>query len=138
MFLPVLAAGLLVRPAVAASVGLLAPFVSSALTGMPPLVPMAVLMSVELCALAAVASVLRQTLRVNLWLAVVGAMVASRAAFALEVFLIGPLLGYNVSWYQAALLSVVPQLPGIILQRSVVPLAVRTVERLRGASAGRW
>ncbi|MEW6756351.1 MAG: hypothetical protein AB1505_36070, partial [Candidatus Latescibacterota bacterium] len=52
MLLPVLAAGLSLRPLAAALVGLVTPLLSGLLTGMPPLVPVGGVMAAEGAALA--------------------------------------------------------------------------------------
>jgi hypothetical protein len=55
MHLPVLVAGLVLRPRIAWTVGMVVPLLSSFLTGMPPM-PLAILMAVELVILAETAS----------------------------------------------------------------------------------
>ena len=61
MHIPVLLAGFVVRPGLAATVGLLAPVVSMLVTGMPP-APMVPLLVAELAALGAAASLLHERL----------------------------------------------------------------------------
>lgn len=132
MYLPVLAAGLLISPGVAVWVGLLSPLLSFALTGMPPIapVPTAIMMSLELAALAGVAGLLYQKLKWNIWLSIIGAMIASHLVFALELATIAPLLGFHppfLAYLGAALLR---GLPGTALQLTVVPAAVAAVKKV--------
>src|SRR6056297_2096515 len=71
MYLPVLACAMLVSPPIAAAVGLLTPTLSSALTGMPPILPTLPMMVAELVVMATLASVLHRRLRLHALPAVV-------------------------------------------------------------------
>lgn len=122
MHLPVLALGMLVRPAVAGAVGVIVPPLSSLLTGMPPLAPpIAVMMSFELGALGAVASVLSRGLRWNMWLSAAGAIVVSKLVLGASVAALGPLLGFSASPVVYVWAAVITGLPGIVLQFLTVP-----------------
>jgi len=132
MHLPVLMAGLLLPPGIAAAVGFLAPLTSAALTGMPPLVPFALLMAPELATLAAVASVVyvrARPLRGGVWLALLAAMVAGRCVTSLEILAVAPLLGFHKSVFAYVILGAATGTPGLILQLTVVPAAMRALER---------
>jgi hypothetical protein len=132
MHVPVLAAGLVLGPRYAWTVGLATPWLSSFLTGMPP-APMAVLMGVELVALSGAASVLAAA-RTPVWVAAALA-VAVRCA-----------VSWGVSSLLAAQLGLPPQAagwaavaagaPGIGLQLvAVPPLAVAVRRSLRARAA---
>ncbi|NLO73390.1 MAG: hypothetical protein GX100_04670 [candidate division WS1 bacterium] len=130
MFLPILLLGLLTRPQVAVLGGVLAPFVSSLLTGMPPFLPTALLMAAELGAMAGVASVLRQALRGNVWLAAVIAVATGRAVMALEAALLGNvLLQLELSWPVYVGATLVAGLPGTLLLVVLVPPLALALER---------
>jgi len=129
MFLPVLMCGLLTRPAVAATVGLVTPLLSSALSGMPPS-PLCFLMAFELCALGAAASFAYRRARLPLLLAVVVAMLAARAIVAVEIVTIAPLLGVKQHLWAYVVLQYLGSWPGLVLQLTVVPGAVRAIEKL--------
>lgn len=130
MFLPILLAGLLTRPGVAVVVGVVAPFLSSVITGMPPLVPTAPLMAVELGVLAGVASLLRRGLGWNVWVAAVVAVVAGRAVVVLEAALLGSsLLHLKLPWLAYAGATLAAGLPGTILLLAVIPALALAVER---------
>ncbi len=129
MYLPILALGLLASPWVSVPVGLVTPLLSAVLTGMPPLAPpVALLMAFELTALAGMAGVARAC-GVPLLGACALAILASRLAGAFALLTVGRALGYNRAVLDYALLSLAIAWPGMLLQLTVVPGAVRAIER---------
>lgn len=129
MFLPILALGLLVSWRTALAVGVGVPFISSLLTGMPPLAPpIAPLMAFELGALGLAASLARAA-RLGVWPATVIAIVAARVAGTVALITIGRALGYDRGVMDYAILSLAVAWPGILLQLTVVPGAVFAIER---------
>jgi len=147
MHLPVLAAGFFVSPLVAAAVGFLTPWASSFLTGMPPL-PTAVLMSIELPVLSAVASTcyrtfgrrLREGSKGGKIVAVLSSTIIAIVArifvdLTLLATVVAPLLQLPAGAFGLA--SVLAGLPGIALQLTVVPAVVLTIERVR-RERGLW
>lgn len=126
MHLPVVTAGFLVRPAVAASVGVSVPLLSAALTGMPPL-PLAPLMAVELAILASSASLFYRRLRLPWWASLPLAILCGRTSWVLMVLILAPLL--HLPERMLSLASIVAGLPGTALQLLVVPMVVCTLER---------
>jgi len=121
MFLPVLCAGLLMRPLSAGLVGVMTPPISSLLTGMPPLAPpIAPVMSVEGLVLGVGASLLYRRLGWNIFLASAVAVALERAVMALLVAALAPMFGLPGRW--AALWKILHGLPGVALLILVVPL----------------
>jgi hypothetical protein len=117
MHLPVLAAGMLLRPRIALAVGLLTPWGSMLLTGMPPF-PLVILLSLELAALAGTAAVLL-SLRLP-WLVALPAAVCVRCLLTwLLTSLFGSMLGLPAQ--AAGWAAVLAGLPGILLQIVCVP-----------------
>jgi hypothetical protein len=130
MHLPVVVAGFLVSPAMAVSLGVVVPFLSSVLTGMPPLAPpIAPLMALELAAKAGVASLLYRSLRAPMWLALVAAIVADWAMLALAAGLAAGAFAIKAGAVQYAAAAIAISLPGTILQLVAVPLTLLAVER---------
>ncbi|MFA0783951.1 ECF transporter S component [Fervidibacter sacchari] len=147
MHLPILAAGFFVSPIVAAATGFVTPWVSSFLTGMPPL-PTAVLMSLELPVLAGIASLCYRALRgrvhesrwigkiIAVWSSTVIAVVARVAVdLLLLAKVVAPLLQLPVGSFGLA--AVLAGAPGIVLQLTVVPAIVLAIERM-GKERGLW
>lgn len=129
MYLPILALGLLASWEVAIVVGVATPLLSAVVTGMPPLAPpIAVLMACELAALAGAASVCRRV-GLGVWPAAVVGMVSARLVGAMALATVGRLLGLQQTLWQYAMASVVLSWPGMVLQLTVVPATVYTIER---------
>ncbi len=129
MHLPVLAAGMLLRPRIALSVGILTPWASMLLTGMPPF-PLVILLSLELAALAGTASIL---LAVRLpWLVALPAAIMIRCLLTwLLTSLFGGALGLPLQ--AAGWAAVLSGLPGILLQIVCVPPIFLTIQARRRA-----
>lgn len=144
MYLPVLVCAMLVSAPIAAAVGLLTPVLSSALTGMPPILPVLPLMVAELMLMAAIASQLHRRLRLHALPAVVLALLAGRIVMGLMAALLvvalpaglqeslPPVMRTPVAYVVAA---TVTALPGLALQIVAVPAVVAIVERRRGGRA---
>lgn len=140
MYLPVLACSMLVSPPIAAAVGLLTPVLSSALTGMPPILPTLPMMVAELVVMATLASLLHRRLRLHALPSVVVALVAGRIVMALMAWLLvsalpvgvqeslPPVMRTPLAYVAAATVTAVP---GLIVQIVAVPAVVAIVERRR-------
>jgi len=131
MFIPILMAGLLISPWMAALVGIVVPLLSALLTGMPPLVPpTAILMAIELPVMAMVAHLLYRRWRLHIVIAVTAALVAGKLMTGIEIVTIAPLFGLQRAVIPYLVVTTVASLPGIILNIVVVPLAVKAIERV--------
>ena len=73
MHIPVLLCGLLCGWQYGAAVGFVVPLLSSVLTGMPPIFPVAPAMMLELCAYGLLTGLLYHRFKQNLYVALVGA-----------------------------------------------------------------
>ena len=140
MYLPVLACAVLVSPPIAAAVGLLTPALSSALTGMPPILPVLPLMLGELVVMATVASLLRRKLKLQALPAVVIALLSGRVVLGLMAALLVSVLPAELRENLPAIMrtpvayviaATVTALPGLALQIVAVPAVVALVERRR-------
>lgn len=133
MHLPILVLGLLVRPTIAGTVGVIVPLLSFLLTGMPP-VPTVVFMCLELGTLGAVASLLSRLMRRSPlaapWAATLGAIIAARAMAGVAVMTVGPLMGFRRPVIEYLGFVIVTGLPGIIIQLTVVPLLITYLKRV--------
>ena len=147
MHLPILAVGFFVSPIVAAAAGFVTPWVSSFLTGMPPL-PVAVLMSLELPVLAGIASLCYRALKgrvhksrwvgkiIAVWSSTVIAIVARIAVdLLLLAKVVAPILQLPAGSFGLA--TVLAGTPGIVLQLTLVPAIVLAIERM-GKERGLW
>ncbi len=135
MHLPVLLAGFLIGPAGGLLVGMLAPGLSHLLTGMPPAYAVP-LMSTELPIYGLVAGVTYTRLRLNLYVALLAAMILGRVMFGLSLIVLGEFmdLPYTVTTYFSTGGAIVTGLPGIFLQLVLVPIVVAAIKRHRSSA----
>ncbi|MFH1853602.1 MAG: hypothetical protein ABIA75_14800 [Candidatus Neomarinimicrobiota bacterium] len=127
LFFPIALAGLLVRPGVAATVGLLAPILSGVLTGMPPFYPpIAPQMAAEGAVLGGSIALLRRHWGFGVVGSLVGGILAQRVVLAALVFLIAPLFHLPPGIYTGA--KIVSGIPGLILQLVGIPPLVKLLE----------
>jgi hypothetical protein len=110
-------------------VGLVTPFASFAVSGMPPaaILPQ---IAVEVTAYGLIAGVLRQQYNLNVFLSLLGAMVGGRVALLIAVFAVQAVTGhvYSPLGPTAAPLAAVwntiaPSWPGMLVQLAVIPAA---------------
>lgn len=123
MFLPILMAGFLIKFPTATLVGLLGPWISALVTGMPPLFPTAISMSVEGSVTSGLASYLYHNKRLPLWLCIISPVIAQRAARIVMLLLILPLFGLPAKALSFA--DFVYTFPGVLLQLIFVPLVLK-------------
>jgi len=134
MHIPVLLAGFLVGPLGGLIVGILAPGLSYLLTGMPPTYAVP-LMSTELPIYGLVAGITYQRLRLNIYLALLIAMVFGRIMFGLSLFILGAFidLPYTATAFFSAGGAIVTGLPGIAIQIVFIPIIVAAIKRNQSA-----
>jgi uncharacterized membrane protein len=132
MHLPVLLAGFLAGPVSGLIVGMLAPGLSHLLTGMPPTYAVP-LMSTELPIYGLVAGIAYNRLRLNIYLALIIAMLLGRLMFGVSLFVLGIFidLPYDATAYLSTGGAVVSGLPGVIIQLVLIPVLVAAVKRQR-------
>ncbi|HOP06321.1 MAG TPA: ECF transporter S component [candidate division Zixibacteria bacterium] len=130
MHLPVLLAGFLVGPGSGLLVGLLAPSLSHILTGMPPSYAV-LLMTLELMFYGLLAGLCYRRFRMNIYIALMIAMIGGRLMFGLGLFLLGMLieLPYGPAVFFSAGGPLVAGLPGIAVQLVIIPIIVQAVKR---------
>ena len=123
MHVPIFLGALTLGPIPGLIIGVLAPILSSLLTGMPPMIPMVPIMVFELAAYGFFAGLLYEKYPKNIFLPLIGAMVIGRfvAGFAAYlVFNIFNMEKINILTFIAS--SFVKGMPGIIMILILVPL----------------
>lgn len=130
MHIPVLLAGFLVGPQSGVLVGLLAPGLSYLLTGMPPTYAVP-LMSLELPLYGLVAGLAYRRLRLNIYVALIAALIVGRLAFGLGLIVLGLFmhLPYTVAVFFSSGGAIIAGLPGIAAQIVLIPIIVAAVSR---------
>lgn len=136
MHIPVLLAGFLAGPWCGLVVGILAPGLSYLLTGMPPTYAVP-LMSMELPLYGFVAGIAYNWLKLNIYLALIIAMLIGRMMFALGLVMLGMFveLPYTATQFVAAGGAIWTGLPGIAVQIVLIPLIVAAVRRPHSSNA---
>ena len=129
MFLPILLAGFIIEFPIVILVGLLGPLVSALATGMPPLFPTAVSMSIEGLATVSVASYLYFNRKMGFWISLIAAIIAQRISRILMLLLILPLFGLPVKTLSIA--DFIYSFPGIILQILLVPILLKMLWKIK-------
>lgn len=128
MHIPVLIGGFLLSPSLALSLGIITPLVSSVLTGMPVLFPMAVIMMFELGTYAFSASVFTRRMKLPAVPTLILAMVAGRTAAGLTVALLVQLFGVKMNPLLYIKGAVLTGIPGIIIQLIFIPLLIFSIK----------
>jgi len=134
MFLPILLAAFTIQYPGALFVGTLGPLVSSLSTGMPPLFPMALSMSIEGLVTAWAASYLYFRRNISFWICLITAVLFQRIARVLMLLLILPLFGLPVK--SVTLADFTYSFPGVILQLAIVPIIMRVLWKFNIAKRG--
>ncbi|MFC1847342.1 ECF transporter S component [Chloroflexota bacterium] len=138
-FLPMhifaLLAGLLFGYRAGLAVGLITPFASYYISGMPSLTVLPQIV-VEITCYGLIAGILREKLRLNVIWSLAGAMMAGRLTLLLTISILSNFgvvyspLGVEVSPFAAAWSVVKQGWPGILIQITFIPLIVILTEKL--------
>jgi len=139
MHIPVLLAGMLVGPLPGLIVGFFSPVLSHLITGMPPMLPLPILifMMVELPIMGLVSGLLYRKLRLNIFFSLIAAMLAGRVFLGLTFMFMSGILGYQLPplWTYISG-AVVTGIPGIVIQLILIPLLAYRTERGSSTWAG--
>lgn len=127
MHIPVLIAGMVISPALAMSVGIITPILSSFLTGMPPLYPMLPIMIVELAIYGFVTAICVRKFNLNYYVSLLIAMVAGRIGAGLVVAVLAIGFGLPMQPVPYILGAIVTGVPGLVIQLILVPAAAKIV-----------
>ncbi|MEL7649430.1 MAG: ECF transporter S component [Sedimentibacter sp.] len=128
MHIPVLLGGFVLSPVLALCLGIITPLVSSLLTGMPVIFPMAVIMMFELGTYALTASLMSRKMNLSPILSLIGAMAAGRIAAGIVVALLVALFGVQMNPVLFVKGAVLTGIPGIIIQLVFIPSLVYAVK----------
>ncbi len=108
-----------------AACGLILPLLASSLTGMPPLFPTAVSMSVELAAYGLLTGLLYQVTHEKVFISLIGAMTGGRILLGLTNAFLFSFLdnAYGLALFISG--AFVTALPGIIIQLILIPIIIQ-------------
>ncbi|HDP99276.1 MAG TPA: ECF transporter S component [bacterium] len=127
MFLPILLAGFLIEFPLAILVGLLAPWLSAFVTGMPPLFPTALIMSIEGASATAVIGYFFYRRNWKFMVCLVLGIIVERISLVLMGFVLAPL--FNLPGEIFSIYKLTQSLPGVGLQIILIPIIYKIVER---------
>jgi predicted membrane protein len=119
----------LLPPSWALLLGLVIPFLSSVLTGMPPLFPTAIQMIFELATYGLVVSIIYNRYRTSIYPALLGGMLAGRIIAGVINFVILTQFmanAFSLSVYLSAMF--ITAFPGIIVQLIIIPIMVKLLK----------
>ncbi len=127
MFLPIVGGAFFLPFGAAAFAGAATPFLSSILTGMPPLAPpIGPIMMVELAAMAGTVVLVYQKLRANVWVSIASAVIVDRIILAFLAAGLGKMLKLPPAMTTWGIL--VAGIPGMVLLFVVLPPVVARLE----------
>ena len=130
MHIPVLLCGLIVGKRYGALVGFIVPLLSSTIGGgMPPLFPVAISMAFELAAYGFFAGLLYKKFKLNVFISLIGAMLAGRVVMAIANVILLGIAGnsYSLSAFVAG--AFVTAWPGIVIQLILIPIILLGLEK---------
>lgn len=121
MHVPVLIGGFFLSPYLALIVGIVTPLISSVLTGMPAIYPMAVIMMFELGTYGLVVSLAVRKIKLSVIPSLILAMLAGRVSAGIAVFILANLFGLKMNSVIFIKGAVLTGLPGIAIQLLFIP-----------------
>lgn len=134
MHIPVLLSGFALGGPLGLVVGFLTPLLRSVLFGMPPLFPIAFVMSFELAAYGYLAGVLYRALpkkNSSIYVALLLAMVGGRVVWGLVNVVVLGLSGTTFTWQAFTAGAVINAFPGIVLQLVIIPIIVVALQKAK-------
>lgn len=132
MHIPVLLCGFICGWQYGAVVGICTPVLRSILFGMPVMFPSAVCMAVELAVYGFVTGIMYRKWKggvSGIYVSLVTAMIAGRAAWGLASMIVYPLLGIEFGWKIFISSAFLNAVPGIVVQIVLIPALVRAAEK---------
>ncbi|SHM93060.1 Protein of unknown function [Anaerosporobacter mobilis DSM 15930] len=143
MHIPIILCGFLCGGPYGLIAGFIVPLLRSVLFGTPPMMPIAVAMSMELATYGLVIGLLYHKLsdkRWGIYISLIIAMFAGRVVWGITSFGLFRALGNTFTWKIFLVQAFVNAIPGIIIQLIFIPLIVyqlRRVQQSEGMSNGR-
>jgi len=130
MHIPVLIAAFILGLPYAVAVGMITPFLSSLITGMPPIFPVMPYMVFELGAYAAMVNFLSSKMKLNIFVSLIGSMIAGRLVAGVSVWVLVMFFGAKFpSPFIFIISAVTTGLPGIIIQLVLIPPVILLCKR---------
>jgi len=129
MHIPVLIGGFLLPAYLAFLLGILTPLINSALTGMPVLFPMAVIMTFELGIYGLLASVFYRRMKFPSVIALILSMIGGRLTAGLIVFILAIFFAIPLEPITFVVGATTSGIPGIVIQLILIPILIHGIVR---------
>lgn len=132
MHIPVLLCGFICRSPYGAIIGLILPLLRSVLFGAPPMMPIAVAMSVELMFYGLFSGLLYKRFgesKLGVYYALIPTMIIGRIAWGVAEIILFTALGNSFTWMIFVTQGFVNAVPGIVLQLFLIPVVVTSVKK---------
>ncbi len=127
MHIPVLLTGLVCGWQFGLIVGIIVPLLSSIMTGMPPIYPVAVAMAFELAAYGIVIGLVSR--KANTIVALIAAMITGRVVLGIANVILLNMAGKSYAWSMFISGAFVTAFPGIVIQLILVPLIYTVLQK---------
>lgn len=128
MHIPVLLSGYFLKPGYALIVGAITPFLSSALTGMPPIFPMVPIMVFELATYGFIVSIISQKIE-NPFVPLISSMLCGRIVAGGAVWVLAKFFAAKLPAPWMFITGAVAKgMPGILIQLFFIPATIILLE----------
>ena len=135
MHIPVFIGGFLLSPYLALLLGIITPFISGLLMGMPVLFPMVIIMAFELDTYGFTASLLTTRLKLTAIPSLIISMIACRIAAGLTVAVLVQLFSIKMNPFIYVKGAIITGLPRIIIQLIFIPSLIFAINKYLKKSA---
>ncbi len=118
----------------AATLGFVAPFLRSAIFGMPPIMPIGLGMAFEMLTYGLVAGILYQLLpkkNINIYVSLISAMIVGRIVWGIARLVIAGVTSAQFTWQLFIGGAVLTAIPGIILHIVLIPILVIALKKAK-------
>lgn len=130
MHIPILICGLLCGAKYAGLIGFVAPFLKMSIYSVPPLYPVAIAMSFELCAYGLLTGLLyKKKTKPNLYKSLILSMIGGRIVYGLITALLLGLKGGTYTFTAFISSVILGCIPGILLHILLIPIIVLVLEK---------
>ncbi|WP_069650069.1 ECF transporter S component [Caloranaerobacter ferrireducens] len=129
MHIPALIAGFFVSSPTAFIIGFILPYLNSMITGMPPLFPIALIMSFEIGLYGLSVSIFSKKMKLNTIISLILAMITGRIGGGLVAYILSVLFGVKIRALMFVKGSILTGLPGIIIQLIFIPIIVLALSK---------
>lgn len=131
MHIPVLLCGVILGKRYGLIIGILLPFINSALLGMPPIFPTGVAMAFELATYGIITGLLYKDKKCNIFVALISAMVIGRVVSGIVNYILLTVGGNGFVFTAFLTTTFVKAIPGIIIQLILIPVILKAVEHVK-------